>query len=790
MRRGCLSMLLAAHAQALFAQSHVLPVQGEPRPALTGRAIAQQVVVPANPDFVFLGVAVNGVVRDDDVEALQLAEGDLAIAREVFAAWNMPVSRELEFDFEGVPYIRLNDVSTLQWRIDSRTQTLMILARPEAFGSNTLNLAADSVLAVTPSPAGAYFTYDVLGERNDFADNLAGLYQLNVFGSLGRGATSSLYRSNAFGGAEKHVRLETNWSFDMPEQRQTVWLGDAVTQGGTLGRSVRFGGVRWGTNFALTPGFSTFALPSVRGEAALPSTLDLFINNTYGTQANVPAGPFDLADLPLVTGQGEIRMTVRDLLGREQVITQQYYASPMLLKPGLRDFSLEAGKVREDYGFRSNRYGRNFVAGNERKGISPGFTRELRGEWLASQQMLGLGGTWLLGTAGTLTLQGAGSRSDEGAGWSSGVSFDRQARGFSGNVTMQYATRDFAQLGEFEGRTSRLTSAISAGVPFLKGGLGASYARQTTWQNEDVRIATLSYSRSIGRSAFISVSAVRQMGDTRNTSIAVMFVHTLGQRDSLSVVHNRSRDPDTSTSYSALQLQRSVPAGPGFGYQINAEEGDGRRYSALGTWNSEYMRLTAGAAGGQDTSTAYRLGAAGSLALLDGGVYPTRQIDDSFAVVKVDNYSGISVLHENQQVATTGRGGYAFVPILRGYQPNEISIDQGDLPFDAEIDTLSINVTPALRSGVLVDFPVRRTHAGSGFIHYADGSPLPPGTRLAVEGQDSPLIVGFEGRVFVSSPVRAIRLSASGGRPCTVGFELSEAPESVSDFGVLTCQED
>lgn len=788
MRRSCLSMLLAAHAQVLLAQGGTPEPGGAPT-TLAGPPVAQQMAVPANPEILFLGVSINGVTRDDDVEALQLAEGDLAIAREVLSAWNMPVARELEFEFEGVPYVRLNDLPALQWRIDARTQTLAILARPEAFNLNRLDLADGGAPTVTPSPAGAYVNYDVLGERNDLFEQLSGLYQLNVFGALGRGATSSLYRSNAAGGAEKHIRLETNWSFDMPGRRQTVWMGDAITRGGSLGRSVRFGGIRWGTNFALTPGFSTFALPTVRGEAALPSTLDLFINNNYGAQTSVPAGPFDLADLPLVTGQGEIRMTVRDLLGREQVITQQYYASPMLLRPGLRDFSLEAGKVREDYGFRSNRYGRSFVAGNERKGMSPTFTRELRGEWLAEQQMLGLGGTWLLGTAGTLTLQGAGSRSEEGAGWSSGVSFDRQARGFSGNVTMQYATRDFAQLGDFEGRQARLTSAVSVGVPFMRGGLGASYARQTTWQNEDARIATLSYSRSVGRKAFISVSALRQMGDSRDTAIAVTFVHTLGQRDSISAVHSRNRGPDVEASYSALQLQRNVPAGPGFGYQINAEQGEGRRYSALGTWNTDYTRLTAGAAGGRDVATAYRIGAAGSVALLDGGVYPTRQIDDSFAVVKVDDYRGISVMHENQKVATTGRGGYAFVPLLRGYQPNEISIDQSDLPFDAEIDRLSINVTPALRSGVLVTFPVRRTHAGSGFIHYADGSPLPPGTRLDVRGQDAPLIVGFEGRVFISSPVRSVQLSAAGERPCSVGLELDEMPESMSEFGVLICQE-
>lgn len=139
-------------------------------------------------------------------------------------------------------------------------------------------------------------------------------------------------------------------------------------------------------------GFLSFPLPTLRGEASLPSTVDVFVNNSQRLQGRVQPGPFDISDLPLVTGQGEIRTVVRDLLGREQVVVQPYYISPSLLKPGLSAYSVETGFLRLNYGTESNRYGRAMVAGTWRNGVTPTFTQEWRGEFTRRQQAAGATG--------------------------------------------------------------------------------------------------------------------------------------------------------------------------------------------------------------------------------------------------------------------------------------------------------------------------------------------------------------------------------------------------------------
>ena len=61
---------------------------------------------------------------------------------------------------------------------------------------------------------------------------------------------------------------------------------------------------------------------------------------------------------------GEIRtgnLVVKDILGNEQIITKNFYQSPILLAKGENDFSLESGFLRKNYGTKSNDYQDGFA---------------------------------------------------------------------------------------------------------------------------------------------------------------------------------------------------------------------------------------------------------------------------------------------------------------------------------------------------------------------------------------------------------------------------------------------
>jgi hypothetical protein len=75
------------------------------------------------------------------------------------------------------------------------------------------------------------------------------------------------------------VRLDSTWTLDFPERLATLRVGDAISASGAWGRSVRFGGVQFGTNFSTQPTLVTTPLLYAQGEAIVPSTVDVFVNN-------------------------------------------------------------------------------------------------------------------------------------------------------------------------------------------------------------------------------------------------------------------------------------------------------------------------------------------------------------------------------------------------------------------------------------------------------------------------------------------------------------------------------
>ena len=128
-----------------------------------------------------------------------------------------------------------------------------------------------------------------------------------------------------------------------------------------LGRSVYFGGIQWATNFSLSPGYITQPIPTIGGQSRAPSTVELYINDALRQTSQVPTGPFTIDNFPQITGSGQARIVVRDLLGRETVLVQDFFSSTSLLRKGLSDYSFEAGAVRRNLGIDSANYGAGFV---------------------------------------------------------------------------------------------------------------------------------------------------------------------------------------------------------------------------------------------------------------------------------------------------------------------------------------------------------------------------------------------------------------------------------------------
>ena len=136
----------------------------------------------------------------------------------------------------------------------------------------------------------------------------------------------------------------------------------------------------------------------------MPSTVDLYIDNVLQMRREAPPGPFAFEQTPVATGSGQLQLSVRDALGRQQVITQNYYISPALLRSGLNEWSVELGSQRSNYGLSNGDYGPTFAGFSYRNGYSDTVTTEWHGTVAALATNLGTEVTALAGTLGVLTL--------------------------------------------------------------------------------------------------------------------------------------------------------------------------------------------------------------------------------------------------------------------------------------------------------------------------------------------------------------------------------------------------
>jgi outer membrane usher protein len=149
----------------------------------------------------------------------------------------------------------------------------------------------------------------------------------------------------------------------------------------------------------------------------------------------------------------------------------------------------------------------------------------------------------------------------------------------------------------------------------------------------------------------------------------------------------------------------------------------------------------------------------------------------------------VRVYRENQEITRTDQHGRALIPRLRGYQKNVISIAQEDLPLDAEVDTLQLRLTPALRSAVVLDFPVRRSRSASFRLIDEDGRVPAPGTMVQLEADKREFPIGYDGRVFISGLNLNNRLfSVWSGRRCSLEITLNDTKELLPDLGTLICK--
>ncbi len=718
------------------------------------------------------------VVRRDLDGSLLVRAADLPALR-----LRMPPGDVLTID--GEDHVRIGPEIGATAVFDETTQTVYIGLPARFFLPTRGSAESREVPQVTPAAPGAYFNYDLYGEHVDDRRRYGALADLGIFGPRGVVTHSLLGRDDEQ--LKKVVRLESTWALDLPSRLATLRVGDAISASGAWGRSVRFGGVQFGTNFSTQPTLVTTPLLSAAGEAVVPSTVDVFVNGQRVASEDVPPGPFSIDRLPPLTGAGQMQVVVTDALGRQQVIAQPYYTGPSLLRAGLNEYSFETGAIRVDYGLRSGVYGDLVLAATFRRGITDSVTAELHAEAQeAGARAAGLDMAWQVGTLGVLTMTAAAG-GDEDLGWLGGVGFERNGPRFSLFGRTQHATRDFAQLGR-AGQADRPKQRSFAGVGLdlgVRGNLRFSYGVQTSWSRPRSETAALSHTLTIAPWGHLSFIASRSMGASSSTDLFLNWTMSFGERRTVSAGLQRLHGAPDSESFTAVAaLQQSLPVGAGAGFYVavSSEEEMQVDYALQGDRGLVALQYAH-----RNGSDGWRATAAGGLAITGAGIMPARRLDGSFAVVEVADYPGLTVYVENQPVGRTDRKGRVLLDSLRAYEDNAVSVDPRELPLDATLATPVMSITPAWRSAPVVRFPVARASAATLRLVLSDGLPVPAGALVVTRHEQAP--VALDGLVYlVAAEGRQSAYAEWPGQRCVFDFERPAQADPLPDLGRITCR--
>jgi outer membrane usher protein len=757
-------------------------------------------VVPAAPaggaEELLLDLTVNGRPIADVVQVELRPDGAILVPEEAWDQARLARPGPALALGDGTPAYRLDALPGASVAINR--QSLRLEATVDASAFVTARLQDDETRFAPPSrpPLGALLNYDVASTSVGRGAGVTSdaLLEGIVFGRFGSLVNSTLARNNGTG--RRVERLDTYWRYDMPDRLETLIVGDTIGGDSGWSRPVHYAGIRWGRDFTMRPGFVTLPQVAVAAEAALPSTVDVVINNSRRMSQPVPPGPFVLPDVPVVTGAGEINVIVRDVLGNERVVRQNYYSSPRLLAPGLTDFSLEAGRMRFGYGNTSH-YGDQFAAGTFRLGLARDLTAELRGEWQGERKAAGVEISSLLGNLAVTHVALAhsqGSVADPGErGNMVSAGLERTTVHGGAAIAWQQADRGFAPFGEIasplaaQGRTRQQLLATMGGQVLGPLNAGISYVRQVRWDGERVAIGAVSLSAPLGSGMNLNLSVNRELVPPYDWRAALFVSVPLSATDHAYVQADRGSNVRPSAT---AAVSRTAPAGIGWGWNLQASTDDSRRARAAVRYNSNWSELYGEAATAPDRGPAARVEARGSVGLLGGMPFLSRPIGDgSFAMVDVGGLEGIPVLRSHQVVATTDARGRALIPGLLPWQKNQIEIDPVELPLDATATSWVQEVTPFAASGTAVRFDVKRSRQALLVLRQPDGKPVPASARARLLPDGPEFVAGLRGEFWLSDlPASVSKLAVSWeGGGCTVDLPAAPPGEQPQQIGPLTC---
>ncbi|KRI53744.1 fimbria/pilus outer membrane usher protein [Acinetobacter pittii] len=758
----------------------------------------------------FLNISINTNAAEDLVAVGQSKDGKLYIRARDLKALRIKMNEQTP----DSQWVCINDLKGIQFKYLENEQSLNLqvpsnMLTGYAVDLNGQQITSPHLLKMKPLNAAIlnYSLYNsITNDENTFSGSAEGIFN-SAIGNFSSGVLYNGSNENSYS-HEKWVRLESKWQYVDPEKIRIYTLGDFISNSPDWGSSVRMAGFQWSSAYTQRGDIVTSALPQFSGSAALPSTLDLYVNQQKIYSGLVPSGPFDIKQLPFISGN-EVTLVTTDATGQQSITKKPYYFSSKILAKGINEFSVDVGIPRYNYGLYSNDYDdATFASGAIRYGYSNSLT--LSGGVEASTDglsNLGTGFAKNLFGFGVINADIAASQYKDENGYSALLGLEgRISKNISFNTSYRKVFDNYFDLARVsqvrylkdnqinaESQNYLSYSALAdeifrAGINYnFYAGYGAYLGyNQIKYSDNSYKLLSANLSGSLNKNWGFYTSAYKDYENNKDYGVYFALRYTPSNKlNSITSVSNESGRLSYRQEIFGLSEPKIGSFGWG-GYVERDEDANENNASVYASYRARAAYLT-GRYNRFGDNDQVALSATGSLVAAAGRIFAANEIGEGYAVVTNAGPQS-QILNGGVNLGFTDKSGRFLIPSLMPYQENHIYLDPSYLPLNWSVKTTDQKTVVGYRQGTLVDFGAHQVISGLVKLVDQNNSPLLPGYTVRINRQQDG-VVGYDGEVFIQNLLKQNKLEVDlmDHGTCQVDFTYNSNQYSTKKLGPYVC---
>ena len=119
-------------------------------------------------------------------------------------------------------------------------------------------------------------------------------------------------------------------------------------------------------------------------------------------------------------------------------------------------------------------------------------------------------------------------------------------------------------------------------------------------------------------------------------------------------------------------------------------------------------------------------------------------------------------------------------------------IEKSDIPLDAQIDTLQLDAVPFFRSGLVLEFPVKRSRGALLTVVHENGEPVSAGALAQIIGdsdvENENFPIGLRGVLYLTGLETNNRLQITlKKQSCEFALPFPETTDPLPHLGTFIC---